>query len=280
MTLEFTLSPPREHATQEQRKISLQSNKNDWTKTIRELVRLSLRTMKRDGKLLDWLGLDTESEIDSNSSSVLCLMKRPKIEDDPSDPNFGKVTYYKLDFNAKLSSALQNKHFVEYPTIELVDENDFKGFLVEEDGFRIDPSESRVKRRKLDTETAKKTISGLVGGYGSDVDDDDEQPNQLSTLEGYMESDGEAVGSSDGEESLDEDGDGVVMEDTGADCDDKEHFLDGGQSLDVVGIPNAPSVIDDVPSEDEEDADWIEEEIAEDEAKLAELSTALQARQK
>lgn len=234
--------------------------------------------MKRDGKLLEWLGLDTESEIDSNSSSVLCLMKRPKIEDDPSEPDFGKVTYYKLDFNAKLSSALQNKHFVEYPTIELVDENDFKGLLVEEDGFRIDPSERRVKRRKLDTKTAKKTISGLVGGYGSD--DDDEQPNQLSTLEGYMESDGEAVGSSDGEESLDEDGDSVVMEDTGADCDDKEHFLDGGQSLDVVGVPNAPSVIDDVPSEDEEDADWIEEEIAEDEAKLAELSTALQARQK
>lgn len=277
MTLEFTLSPPREHATQEQRKISLLSNKNDWTKTIRELVRLSLRTMKRDGKLLDWLGLDTESEIDSNSSSVLCLMKRPKIEDDPSDPNFGKVTYYKLDFNAKLSSALQNKHFVEYPAIELVDENDFKGFLVEEDGFRIDPSERRVKRRKLDTVTAKKTISGLVGGYGSDVDDDDEQPNQLSTLEGYVESDGEAVLSSDGEDSLDEDGDGVVIEDIGADCDDK---ADGGQTLDVVGVPDASLVIDDVPSEDEEDAGWIDEEIAEDEAKLAELSTVLQARQK
>lgn len=275
MTLEFTLSPPREHATQEQRKVSLQSNKNDWTKTIRELLQSSLRTMRKDGKLLDWLGLDTESAIDPNSSSVLCLMKRPKIEDDPSDPNFGKVTYYKLDFNAKLSSALQNKHFVEYPTIDLVDEKDFKGLLVEDDGFRIDPSERRVKRRRLDTETAKKTISGLVGGYGSD--DDDEQPNQLSTLESYVESDGEAVLSSDGEDSLDEDGDGVVIEDTGADRDDKVYFADDGQSLDAS---NALLVVDDIPSEDEGDAGWIDEEIAEDEAKLAELSTALQARQK
>lgn len=275
MTLEFTLSPPREHATQEQRKVSLQSNKNDWTKTIRELLQSSLRTMRKDGKLLDWLNLDTESAIDPNSSSVLCLMKRPKIEDDPSDPNFGKVTYYKLDFNAKLSSALQNKHFVEYPTIDLVDEKDFKGLLVEDDGFRIDPSERRVKRRRLDTETAKKTISGLVGGYGSD--DDDEQPNQLSTLESYVESDGEAVLSSDGENSLDEDGDGVVIEDTGADRDDKVYIADDGQSLDAS---NALLVVDDIPSEDEGDAGWIDEEIAEDEAKLAELSTALQARQK
>jgi len=263
--LEFTLSPPREHATQEQRKISLLSNKNDWTKTIRELVQSSLRTMKRDGKLLDWLGLDAEPENDSSSSSVLCLMKRPKLEDDPSDPNFGKVTYYKLDFNAKLSSALQNKQFVEYPTIDLVDENDFEGLLVEEDGFIIDPSERRVKRRKLDTQTAKKTISGLVGGYGTD-EEEEERPNQLSTLEGYVESDGEAILSSEDEGDLDEDMEGVVIEDIGLDRNDKVHDADDVQFPDVLGASEVPLDIEEVLSEDEEGADWIEEEIAEDEA--------------
>ena len=248
-------------------------------------MKSTLRKTMKDEKLLDWLGLDDEANDISTLTSVLCIMRRPKAEDDPSDPTFGKDAYYKLDYDMKLCTALRNKHFVEYPTIELVDEPEFSGLLVEEDGYKIDPGERRPKRRKLDAETAKKTITGLVGGYGSD--EEDEQPNQLSILEEYAKNSGDEDGDpsapSSDEDDIGDDGEAVVIVETSTVTEDDKSDIDAdgeAELQDVLGTTEARQDIVDLPSEDERGLEWMDEEIAADEARLADLSNVLRSRQK
>jgi hypothetical protein len=117
-----------------------------------------------------------------------------------------KVGYYKLDASQKLSVLLQNKHFVEYPTIEVWEE--FHGTIVDAQGTIIHYAEEErpPKRRRLDLRAGRKAMRGLVGGYRSDSEERTDRENVLSMLGGYVESEGDGVEETPDEDSEEEDG--------------------------------------------------------------------------
>lgn len=45
--------------------------------------------------------------------------------------------------------------------------------------------ERRAKRRRLDVKAGKKTIAGMLGGYGSDTDEDKKEENGMAALGAY-----------------------------------------------------------------------------------------------
>lgn len=133
-----------------------------------------------------------------------------------------RKAYYRFDMSQTLGFLLRHTHFVEFPTIELWEE--FKGTVVDTQGAITQLSGDGVmkpKRRKLNVKAGKKTISGLVGGYGSDEEEDEETShNGLSLLGGYVESDEEVpsttilvdddLGDEDAEGDTDDEQDGDV----------------------------------------------------------------------
>lgn len=104
-----------------------------------------------------------------------------------------RKAYYRFDTSQSLGFLLRHTHFVEFPTIELWEE--FKGTVVDPEGTitqQVDDEERKPKRRKLNKRAGKKAISGLVGGYGSNDEEEETPRNGLSLLGGYVESDEEA----------------------------------------------------------------------------------------
>ncbi|KAL4242066.1 hypothetical protein ABKN59_000560 [Abortiporus biennis] len=113
--------------------------------------------------------------------------------------------YYKLDPRKKLVHSLKHKEFVEFPTIEVWEDGQFSGTIVDDKGSVLindaDDDEGgggeRPKRRKMGLKEGREAINGLVGGYGSDDDNDenvneedaDEEQNVLDALAAYAGSD-------------------------------------------------------------------------------------------
>lgn len=115
---------------------------------------------------------------------------------DPAVPvsRFGKLGYYKLDPKQPLAKVLRATHFVEFPTIDIWEEGEFKGTIVDAQGMITQHAEEEraPKRRKLDAKAGKKAMVGLLGGYGSESEYEDEKKhNALATLGGYAGSDDE-----------------------------------------------------------------------------------------
>jgi hypothetical protein len=118
-----------------------------------------------------------------------------------------RTMYYKMEPSEKLSVLLRDTHFVEFPTIEVWEE--FRGMIVDAQG-RIahqGAAERKPKRRKLDPKAGKKTITGLIGGYGSEDDDEAQETNVFSALDDY-------AGSGDDPEEQ------TVLEEDASDTDD------------------------------------------------------------
>lgn len=261
-TVEFLFKLPGEYTTGDARDMSIISHKNDWDRSIRQILQTNVNRENQSEAYDDvvrWLRLEYKDVI--IPSNVLCLMKRPRSSDDSLNLNPSRPSYYRLDWNTKLSRILRHKQFVEFPTIILIDRSQFDGVLVDDSGIAEDMREQRPKRRKLDLTEAKKTIHGLVGEYGSD--DETEESNVLEALANYSESEAseEDVSGLDGDELPDE--------------------MDDEQTDDIPNIIHPGHMPDDIEvaeEEDGEDLDWGDDEIADDEAKLADLSAVLQAR--
>jgi hypothetical protein len=155
-----------------------------------------------------WVKCLVHSDPDDPDSFIppQCLMA---AQIDPRSGLRSHSAFYKLDPAHKLSVLLQDKPFVEFPTIEVWEEGDpaFVGTIVDRGGGVMkyaDDGERMAKRRKLDVGAGKKAIEGLLGDYGSDEEED-----------GVMVMLGEYAGS---DEDVDrEDGGEDVEEDEGAD---------------------------------------------------------------
>ena len=122
-----------------------------------------------------------------------------------------KFGYIMLDSERKFSTLLRNKHFVEFPTIEVWEEGAFRGVLF--DGvrtFRTQGGQRPTKRQRLDVTKGRAAISGLLGGYGSE--DDDEADTALTRLGEYEGSDAENVQPTTSEEG-NTDTDGLAEDD-------------------------------------------------------------------
>ncbi|KAF5393766.1 hypothetical protein D9757_000265 [Collybiopsis confluens] len=138
-----------------------------------------------------------------------------------------KAAYHRVVPTEPLLTALRNTYFVEYPMLELWPQGEFSGVLADqhtearassglmeqqlvfEQGNHKpeDQVERRAKRRKVQLRDGKKTISGLLGGYGSGEESDNQDggkkdgQNGLAFLGGYAGSDDEL-----GEDSDDDQG--------------------------------------------------------------------------
>ena len=164
---------------------------------------------KKDKTVPPWVQalVVPDEDVPDSFTPPLCLMSTPldplsALNSNPYVPQPGRLIrtgYYKLDCNQPLGAVLKHKHFVEFPTIEVWEEDAFQGTIVDDRGavVRNDSDEHRPKRRKLNPKQAKKAISGLIGGYGSDEEGEEgakEERNVMNLLGGYAESDGESDG--------------------------------------------------------------------------------------
>jgi len=131
-----------------------------------------------------------------------------------------KFGFIKLDGERKLSALLRNRQVVEFPTIEVWEEGAFRGVLLDDTGAIYSQGVQRpAKKRKLDVTKGRAAIAGLLGGYGSE--DDEEADTALTRLGDYEESDD--VENEQSTTSDEADTDGFVEED---DDDDEEEELD------------------------------------------------------
>lgn len=101
-----------------------------------------------------------------------------------------KFGFIMMDGERKLSALLRNKQFVEFPTIEVWEEGAFRGVLLDDAGaIESRGGQNLAKRPKLDVTKGRAAIAGLLGGYGSE--DDEEADTALNRLGDYAGSDAE-----------------------------------------------------------------------------------------
>lgn len=114
-------------------------------------------------------------------------------------------TYHSLDPFQKLSQSLRQKEFIEFPLIEVWEKDAFieSGFVETEKGDSWyekvveETGERPRKRRKVEVMGKKQgvaVVKGLLGGYGSSGDEEEEDgdqgsPKALDRLGQYEESD-------------------------------------------------------------------------------------------
>jgi hypothetical protein len=96
-----------------------------------------------------------------------------------------------LDCAQPLETLLRHTQFVEFPTIEVWEE--FEGTIVDIQGVVQQEEQRPTKRVKLNHRAGKKAIQGLLDGYGSSEEDEQEAQNVLGTLDQYAGSDDEKL---------------------------------------------------------------------------------------
>ncbi len=176
----------------------------------------------------------------------------------PSLPQPGRLLrtgFYKLDPSRSIGALLKHKHFVEFPTIEIWEEDAFQGTIVDDRGAAVhdDYDSPRPKRRKLNAKQAKKAMSGLLGGYGSEENDEGaEERNVLNMLGGYAES-----GDEEGEEDWgDEDAEGETDEEYEKDPEVLAAMLQKLRDAGALRDPGADSAFAGYGVADDEQVDW------------------------
>lgn len=228
----------------------LLAHKIDWSQSLREIARGQLSVaskIRKDEDLVRWVDALVGMDDDEDGQSPLCVMRRPRSADltvlQPS-----QISYFKLEWRAKLSEVLHSTQFVEFPTIEIMDACMFTGILADGDRTR-DYQEHRQKRRRVDTVAGKKALTSLVGGYGSDESSEDDYGHVRDAMADVANYDSD-VNKADGPEiDVDDDEDAEGDIDLMLDEDDFHEILDGVTSHPDGTVPGAIAVI-----EEEEEA--------------------------
>jgi hypothetical protein len=218
------------------------THKNDWNRNLRDVVHSQLKATskyRKDESLAQWVGTLIGLDEDDTEQRPLCVMKRPKSADTSLHPS-SQPSYYKLDWDIPLCKTLMSTHFVEFPTIEVMEESQFTGTLVDSKGVAgyHKPQVAR-KRRRVETKAGKQAIATLVGGYGSEESTDGESPRERDT---------NVIGGVDYESD-----EGTGEED--ADC-EEESALDEDNFREILdSVVHEPLVFPCAENEDE-DLDW------------------------
>ncbi|KAH9853590.1 hypothetical protein C2E23DRAFT_699373, partial [Lenzites betulinus] len=232
LTVEFKFHPPRNllapPSQPPEPPFSLLTHRNTLEATLLGALRahVSERSRsKKDKTPPAWVqGLVLpDADVPDAFAPPLCVMSTPldplaSLSSHASIPQPGRLlrtAYYKLDHSKPLGALLKHKHFVEFPTIEVWEEDAFQGTIVDERGAIVhgDYEEPLPKRRKLNARQAKKAMNGLLGGYGSDEAEEgaEEERNVMNLLGGYADSGDE--GNDGGEDDWgDEDAEGETDE--------------------------------------------------------------------
>ena len=178
------------------------SHKNDITKSLISLIRSMLQSAdarpKKSEAYPAWIKQlvipdDGDPETFINPQCVMATRLDPIVIKRLRLPS--RNAYYSLDCTQPLEIALRNTQFVEFPTIEVWEE--FEGTIVDIQGVVQQEEQRPTKRMKPNHKAGKKAIQGLLGGYGSSEEDEQEQEesqNVLATLDQYTGSEGEEMG--------------------------------------------------------------------------------------
>ncbi|KAJ3760256.1 hypothetical protein EV360DRAFT_40165 [Lentinula raphanica] len=221
LTIEFKFHPPHDPTTSKQKSsFTFLTHRNNTKTSVLHLVANQVRDPSEDHSsslFPSWI-LDLIEEIstsisnsDSNDpnestySPFDALIRAPILPTSITITGTRpKTAYHRISPTEPLLSALRKTHFVEYPTLELWPRGEFSGVVVDQ---HAEPQASeafarRAKRRKIELKAGKKAITGLLEGYGSadeseqdeekDADKDDGRiSNGMTMLDGYADSEDE-----------------------------------------------------------------------------------------
>ncbi|KAI0776123.1 hypothetical protein BD413DRAFT_677249 [Trametes elegans] len=219
--------------------------------------------------------VNPDEDVPDSFTPPLCVMSTPldplvALNAHPSILQPGRLLrhgYYKLDPNKPIGAVLKHKYFVEFPTIEVWEEDAFQGTIVDDRGAVVHTLDDgpRPKRRKLNAKQAKTAMSGLLGGYGSDEGEEaTEEHNVMSLLGGYADSgdDGEGGEQPETENAEtdegwgDEDADGETDEEQDRDPELLAAMLQKLREAGALRDPGADSTLAGYAGADEEQVDW------------------------
>lgn len=215
LTVEYSIHPSPGLDTSPndaQEPYTLLTHRNNFDLSLRDLFQsqISQRTRKKSGANLPaWVKTLALPHPDIPDAFIPpeFFIRAPL---DPLSGQSQKFAFIKLDSERKLSTLLRNKHFVEFPTIEVWEEGAFHGVLFDGVGtFESQGGQRPIKRRRLDVTKGRAAIAGLLGGYGSE---DGEVDTALAKLGEYEGSENEQP-TTEEEEEADTDTDGVTEDD-------------------------------------------------------------------
>ncbi|KAG6838012.1 hypothetical protein H0H93_008406 [Arthromyces matolae] len=202
LTIEFKIYPPRDPITPSSQSpdppLILLTHRNSTKTSLLDLAQQAAERAlsKKEGATHGWLRRflfpdPDEPGLFTPPHFVMAITMDPRLAVLQRSKSAG--AHCRFDPAKSLLDVLRDTHFVEFPTIEVWEE--FNGTVVDLQGILKElpaDEESRSKRRKLSVKQGKRTISGLLGGYGSDESGEEpEAPNGLEMLGGYTGSDDE-----------------------------------------------------------------------------------------
>jgi len=146
-----------------------------------DVLRRYIQTHTKKDALPQWIHPLFDSFKEGEPPSLTYLLEQPS----ESAQNPITKIHYKLHPFAPLSSNLRDRSFVEYPTIDVWEDGDFTGPIIEPNGTYMDGEEARpTKRRRLET-TQKMQNASLLQGYDSSENDDEDEGKGLGILGTY-----------------------------------------------------------------------------------------------
>ncbi|KAH9938252.1 uncharacterized protein B0H18DRAFT_1205524 [Fomitopsis serialis] len=193
LTIELKFHPPPDplqpSSQQKRQPFSLLTHRNALERPLLEVMRAQVAERKKSKKgdpFPTWISslIVPDPDDPEGFTMPICVMQTPldplaslDARRNAAGPRPGHVrceAYYKLDPAKPIGVNLKHKNFVEFPTIEIWEEGSFHGTIVDDQGsVQREAEEPTPKRRKLSVREGKKAINGLLGGYGSEEEEDD-----------------------------------------------------------------------------------------------------------
>ena len=190
---------------------------------------------KENAILLSWLS----RFVDSETSHLVCLIQDSGSSEEFSDQFFftSMKKFENLDWDTPLSSVLCHREFVEFPSINIMEESFSDQFLSSDkvSNFKVSARPSIPERRVASK--AQPTIDNMLGGYGSESEPENSNPLLGLNYNSESESEGDA---SDGLEEMQE----IDMSETEVHF-DTERALNAGDSVLLADSDTAEMLTDD-----------------------------------
>ncbi|KAI1795138.1 hypothetical protein LXA43DRAFT_993619 [Ganoderma leucocontextum] len=218
-----------------------------------------------------------DEDVPDSFTPPLCVMSTPldplaALHANPHIPQPGRILregFYKLDPSKALGTVLKHKHFVEFPTIDVWEEDAFHGIIVDDRGTVVrDPvDDHHPKRRKLNPKQAAKAMGGLLAGYGSDEDGSDANgppvQNGMNLLGDYTDSEEEegaaataATFDINADEWGDDDAEGETDEEYEGSPEELAAMLQKLREAGALRDPGKDGALGGLDGLDEEQVDW------------------------
>lgn len=216
------------------------TQRNDMNTPLLKLLQTHISTIKRSN-VPPWAYSLVLQDVDYPETFTMPNFLMPAQRD--VYPTSGLIAhpsrsvYYRFDPTQSLATLLKGTRFVEYPTIEVCQE--FNGIVVDAAGClsRVD-DQPRLKRRKLTLQAGRAALDGLVGGYGSGEEEQEEIPKEPPVLVEYANSMSEedVVLTDDSNESVDEGDDEGIKVDPAVLLEVLREARNGGQWTEDVEV--------------------------------------------